>query len=283
MTTETYFDSMVQTIYEDPRPGAWRVLADYLEDDGDSKRAELAAITAEMLEGNPARQTRAQELIKDGVKPVAVKETLEAKGVEFSFSLVPAVYHYYVGVYPVTQAQWRAVMGTDPSDFKGDDRPVEKVSWHDAQEFCKKARTLIGKPVSLLTEAEWEYACRAGTTTEYHSGDTEADLKRAGWYYNNSGNQTHPVGKLEPNVLGLHDMHGNVWEWCQDVYTETPPNVKALTPRPVEGENSSDPPQEGCSGAAAGTTTAGTAGPRTAAGTILSTGATTWAFESATK
>jgi formylglycine-generating enzyme required for sulfatase activity len=127
---------------------------------------------------------------------------------------------FYTGIHPVTQAQWKAITGATPSHFKGDTRPVEQVSWDDCQEFCKKLTAhLKGRvTVRLPSEAEWEYACRAGTTTEYHTGDGEAALKKAGWYSGNAGSQTHPVGELAANAWGLHDMHGNVWEWCQDWY-----------------------------------------------------------------
>src|SRR5208337_4411958 len=94
------------------------------------------------------------------------------------------------------------------------------VSWDDAQEFCKKLGQATNQLVRLPTEAEWEYACRAGTSTKYYSGDSEEDLKRVAWYGANSGNTTHPVGQKEPNQFGLYDMHGNVWQWCQDWYEE---------------------------------------------------------------
>jgi formylglycine-generating enzyme required for sulfatase activity len=124
---------------------------------------------------------------------------------------------FYMGVFTVTQSQWRAVMNDNPSHFRGDDRPVEKVSWDDCQEFCQKMRQLTGKSIRLPTEAEWEYACRAGTTTDYN-GDGEEALRKVGWYNGNSDKQTHPVGKLAPNVWGLYDMHGNVYQWCEDWY-----------------------------------------------------------------
>jgi formylglycine-generating enzyme required for sulfatase activity len=123
---------------------------------------------------------------------------------------------FYFGVFPVTQAQWQAVMGYNPSRFRGGDRPVEQVSWHDCQEFSNKLALLTGRPIRLPTEAEWEYACRAGTTKDYHSGNNKTALTQVGWFGENSNDQTHPVGKLAGNAWGLFDMHGNVGEWCAD-------------------------------------------------------------------
>ncbi len=129
---------------------------------------------------------------------------------------------FYMGVVPVTQAQWQTVMGYSPSKFAGADRPVEMVSWDDCQDFCQRLGALTGKPIRLPTEAEWEYACRAGTNSDSSSGNDEAALKKVAWYAGNSGKQTHPVGKLAPNAWGLFDMHGNVWEWCQDWFAAYP-------------------------------------------------------------
>ncbi len=126
----------------------------------------------------------------------------------------------YIGKYDVTQEHYQAVIGTNPSQFKGKDNPVEMVSWDDTQVFCKKLTEQTKQTVRLPTEAEWEYSCRAGTTTAYHSGDAEADLGRVAWYDGNSKNTTHPVGQKEPNKFGLYDMHGNVWQWCQDLWDE---------------------------------------------------------------
>ena len=120
----------------------------------------------------------------------------------------------------MTQEQYQQVIGRNSSNFKGKDTPVESVSWNDAQAFCKKLTEQTKQTVRLPNEAEWEYSCRGGTTTAYFSGDTEADLARVAWYEANSKNSTHPVGRKEPNIFGLYDMHGNVWQWCEDGYAK---------------------------------------------------------------
>jgi len=128
--------------------------------------------------------------------------------------------------YPVTQPRYEAVMGDNPSEFKGEDLPVETVSWDDAVAFCRKLTGKSGLVVELPTEAEWEYACRAGTTTAFSTGETiSTDQANYNGNYTYAGGprgiyreKTTPVGSFLPNAWGIHDMHGNVWEWCQDRY-----------------------------------------------------------------
>jgi formylglycine-generating enzyme required for sulfatase activity len=125
---------------------------------------------------------------------------------------------FYLGKHEVTQGQWQAVMGNNPSKFTGDpNRPVENVSWDDVQEFIRRLHSREGgMTYRLPTEAEWEYAARAGTTTRWSFGDNVSQLGRYAWHEGNAGMQTHPVGQRQPNPWGLYDMHGNVWEWVQD-------------------------------------------------------------------
>jgi len=140
---------------------------------------------------------------------------------------------FYLGSTEVTQEQYERVMGQNPSWFcaTGDGKvevagqntrqfPVEWVSWEDAVEFCRRLSQKEGKTYRLPTEAEWEYACRAGSTTRYCIGDAPADLVEYAWYDENSDDTTHPVGQKKPNAWGLYDMHGNVWEWCADRFAE---------------------------------------------------------------
>jgi formylglycine-generating enzyme required for sulfatase activity len=134
---------------------------------------------------------------------------------------------FYLGKYELTQAQWEKVMGSDPSRFKGADRPVENVSWNDVVAFCKNltemekkvGRVPKGMAYQLPTEAQWEYACRAGTTTKYSWGDS---INASNANYDENLDETTPVGKYPANPWGFHDMHGNVWEWCVDRYGTYP-------------------------------------------------------------
>jgi formylglycine-generating enzyme required for sulfatase activity len=124
---------------------------------------------------------------------------------------------FWIGKYEVTQGQWKKIMGSNPSSFKsGDDFPVEQVSWNDAKTYIEKLRRQSGKRFALPTEAQWEYAARSGGKNEKYAGGSNLDS--VAWHRGNSGSKTHRVGTKAPNGLGIYDMSGNVWEWCEDVY-----------------------------------------------------------------
>jgi formylglycine-generating enzyme required for sulfatase activity len=140
---------------------------------------------------------------------------------------------FFLGVTEVTQGQWDALNGDDPSD---NHYPVEYVSWNQAGLFCCGLSQKEEKTYRLPTEAEWEYACRAGTQTSFHNGEGEAALQDSGWYKGNSGLKTHPVGRKKANAWGLYDMHGNVYEWCEDRYGDYGKNAVVDPQGPATGD-----------------------------------------------
>jgi uncharacterized protein (TIGR02996 family) len=255
-TLEALLSGIVAEPLEETR---WLVLADYLEENDDPRRAELLRLHRKLLatscepDAHSERavwQGRVVELLGAGVYPCVPQHTLDLPGgvpllgafvppgsfliggTEFDFEKpvhrVTLTTGYFLGVNPVTQAQWKAVVGTKPSCFKGPNRPVEQVSWDECQEFCTKLTAHAGgsATVRLPTEAVWECACRAGTTTHYYFGDVpNADLANYDgsqtWKESRKGKNrkaTTEGGSFPPNPWGLYDMHGNVLEWCADQY-----------------------------------------------------------------
>jgi uncharacterized protein (TIGR02996 family) len=245
--------AFLQAMLEDPRDLALRLIfADWLEERSDP-RGELLRLSHLLTQATdqpnrPQLEDRLRSLLEAGVQPVG---PFWANSIGMRFAWIPPgvflmgspdselerrldeTQHrvrltkgLWLGVYPVTQAQWQAVLGNNPSYFHGEDLPVEQVSWDDCQEFCAALSRWDGRQCALPTQAEWEYACRAGTTTPFHFGailnGTQANCngnhpygtKEKGPYLKG----TTAVGSYSPNTFGVHDMHGTVWEWCQDWY-----------------------------------------------------------------
>jgi formylglycine-generating enzyme len=255
-------DGLLTGIVSEPvEETRWLVLADWLEENDNPRRSELLRMHRKLLstccepEQHPERaqwHARIVELIGEGVRPCVPQMTLLLPGdVHMTFSFIPPgqfrmgsdhekadledekpvhkvtlTRGFFMGIHQVTQAQWKAVMDTDPSRFKGPNRPVERVSWEECQEFCKKLTSSLKghATVCLPTETEWEYVCRAGTTTEYHFGDVintdlanyNGDLSWNGSLKGKYRKRTTTVGFFPSNAWGLFNVHGNVWEWCED-------------------------------------------------------------------
>ena len=145
---------------------------------------------------------------------------------------------FYLGRYEVTQGQYQAIMGVNPSEFTGDDLAIDQLTYSQALEFCDKLSQRSGLHVTLPTEAQWEYACRAGTRTRFYSGDTPAALAAVAWFAGNAANTVHPVGQKRPNAWGLYDILGNVWEPCLDclpAFEHLPAADPIGTVRPLKG------------------------------------------------
>jgi uncharacterized protein (TIGR02996 family) len=252
--------AFLQAVVDSPGDDTPRlVLADWLEEHDDPRRAELLrlhlALGATCCEPDrhperAAQQARLVGLLDAGVQPCVPRRAVAlGKGVEMTFAWCPPgtflmgsppgeegrsddegqhrvrlTKGFWLGVHPVTQAPWQRVTGSNPSHFQGPDRPVERVSWEDCQEFCRGLGERTGKRFRLPTEAEWEYACRAGTTTPFHFGDTlstdQANYDGKDAYGGGKEgvlrDETTAVGSFPPNAWGLFDVHGNVWEWCSD-------------------------------------------------------------------
>ena len=194
--------------------------SDCLSDYGEPRQDDLYRLHRRLLNGDYSVQEELWSIIESGVTPSVPVYNLSIGSGQF------IIFHYvtpnpldekskgfWMSKYPITQEQYLQVTGSNPSHFKGKNLPVERVTWDDSANFCNR----IG--ARLPTEFEWEYACRAGTNTEYYSGNTEEDLDKVGWYRKNSNDKTHPVGQKLPNAFGLYDLHGNVWEWTSSLYS----------------------------------------------------------------
>jgi formylglycine-generating enzyme required for sulfatase activity len=142
---------------------------------------------------------------------------------------------YYIGKYEVTQRWWKEIMGSNPSYFTGDARPVERVSWNDVQEFITVLNQRTGKTYRLPTEAEWEYAARGGNKSNGYKYSGSNTIGNVAWYSSNSGSSTKPVGGKSANELGIHDMSGNVWEWVNDWYESYSSEAKDNPTGPASG------------------------------------------------
>lgn len=251
-------EDFLRALQEQPDNQCLRlVFSDWLEERGDL-RGELLRLLHTLTQtcnGHDRRagESRLRNLLAAGVQPVGPRWT---NSLGMAFAWIPAgtflmgsplheperqhnetphqvtlTRGFYLGVHPVTQAQWQTVLGENPSRFPHPDQPVEGISWLDCQEFCAALAkkdglgTGLPSPYRLPTEAEWEYACRAGTTTAFHCGDTLAP-QQANYHANGATGkrrqQTSPVGQFPANAWGLTDMHGNVFEWCADGYLPYP-------------------------------------------------------------
>jgi uncharacterized protein (TIGR02996 family) len=242
---------------------AWLALGDCLEEEGRPDQADLVRLR-EWLRRQPpdhperrSREARLQEMLASGVLPVRPTVVIPlTKRKSIHLALIPPGRFvmggpeservnleqpprsvtikkpFYLGVYPVTQSQWAAVMASNPSHFKKATHPVERLTWRDCVEFCAKLSERTGRRFRLPAESEWEYACRAGTTSLYHGGDTLEALKQVGWCsYDGrsaSARKTKPVGQFAPNAWGLYDMHGNVLESCYGGERPCPPESESI-------------------------------------------------------
>ena len=144
---------------------------------------------------------------------------------------------YYIGKTEVTQALWKAVMGSNPSKFIGDNLPVENVSWYDCQEFIRKLNSLTGQNFRLPTEAEWEFACRGGNNSRGYKYSGSNYIDNVAWYDGNSGDKTHSVATKSPNELGIYDMSGNVGEWCGDWFGDYSSGAQTNPKGPNDGRD----------------------------------------------
>jgi uncharacterized protein (TIGR02996 family) len=239
-------EAFLEALHEDPADDTtWLVLADWLEDQNQPERAELARLRVSLRQNLPktkrdTQMRRQQKLLERGVwlgvpllhlvpdltlaliqpgsflmgSPENETGRWEDEGPLHSVTLTRG---FYLGVNPITRAQWQLVMDTSPGRHPLLTHPITSVSWEECREFCRRLSGIVGRHCRLPTEAEWEYACRAGTTGRFYSGGSRKALERIGWW---GCGDARPVGQKEPNAWGLYDMLGNVLEWCEDWYDD---------------------------------------------------------------
>jgi eukaryotic-like serine/threonine-protein kinase len=193
----------------------------------DKKYREELRETKAVMEVGEAPVTREIKPLKEGEPIISELDMVLIEGCDFKMGdgqdddnpvHTVKLDSFKISAKLITQAQYEAVMNTNPSKFKGPNKPVENVSWRDAMMFCERLTKETGNEYTLPTEAQWECACRAGSMTKYCFGDSDDELGEYAWYNKNSEGTTHPVGEKKQNDWGLYDMHGNVWEWCRDRY-----------------------------------------------------------------
>jgi uncharacterized protein (TIGR02996 family) len=243
-------DTLLAALARQPEDDlGWLALADALDERGDTTKADMTR-QLQTLRHDPTNETARNGMVQlwlagtvavlptwhgpAGLKAVLIPPGRFLMGAqerdawqdndEQPRHLVELTRGFFLSTTPITRGQWRALMGAPRGVPHDDSHPVESVNWREAQQFCERLSAVCGRRCRLPTEAEWEYACRAGTTTLYPTGDSRVDLESIGWCsYSgmwDAAGATRPVGSLRPNPFGIYDMNGNVWEWCADLYDE---------------------------------------------------------------
>ena len=222
----------------DPAPTPMNPIASAVEERVVSAKVKPAAKPAHPIESS-ALVSHSDVTNSLGMKFRLIRQGTFMMGSQYHVTLTKP---YHIGIYAVTQSEYQRVMGSNPSYFKGDRHPVEYVNWGDAMRFIRELNGLTeeknqGRGYRLPTEAEWEYACRSGSSTSFCFGDDASRLGDYAWYDANSGDKTHPVGQKRPNAIGLYDMHGNVLEWCSDWYGDYPTGSATDPTGPLTGSS----------------------------------------------